>query len=71
MRPEALVVDTHPGEVIDDGYAVALVAVRTGIPLTQVRIVAVEDMIPTESPAEGPATCGRGVLAPDPVEPAL
>lgn len=46
MRPETLVADLHQGEVIDDGYAAAVVAVRTGIPFNQVRIVAVEDLIP-------------------------
>ena len=38
-RDRALKVDVRRGETIDEQYAAALVAVRTGLPLGQVRIM--------------------------------
>lgn len=38
-RPEELTVNMPHGEVIDTGYAAAVVAVRTGMPLTEMIIV--------------------------------
>ena len=40
-RPRELIVDVPPGEVMDADYAAAIVAVRTGIPLAEVTIVAI------------------------------
>ena len=38
-RPQELKVDVPPGEMIDTDYATAMVAVRTGIALDDVKIV--------------------------------
>ncbi|MGH3930466.1 MAG: hypothetical protein ACRDTF_10875 [Pseudonocardiaceae bacterium] len=38
-KPQELKVDVRRGEVIDDDCAAAMVAVRTTLPLTDVRIV--------------------------------
>jgi hypothetical protein len=40
-RPQELTVSVRPGEVIDAGYAAAVVAVRTGMPLAEVTIVTI------------------------------
>ena len=40
-RPEELTVNVPHGEVIDTGYAAAVVAVRTGMPLAEVTIVTI------------------------------
>jgi hypothetical protein len=40
-RPQEVAVHVSHGEVIDTGYAAAVVAVRTGIPLTEVTIVTI------------------------------
>jgi hypothetical protein len=40
-RPQELTVNAPHGEVIDTGYAAAVVAVRTGIPLTEITIVTI------------------------------
>ena len=40
-RPEELTVNVPHGEVIDIGYAAAVVAVRTGMPLAEVTIVTI------------------------------
>jgi len=39
IRHQELKVDVRRGEVIDDDYAAAMVAVRTTMPLADVRIV--------------------------------
>lgn len=41
--PLSLTVDVHRDEVLDADYLAAVVAVRTGTPLTQVRIIEVCD----------------------------
>ena len=38
-RPQELTVDVRPGEMIDADYATAMVAVRTGISLDDVKII--------------------------------
>lgn len=38
-KPQELKVDVRRGEVIDDDYAAAMVAARTTVPLTDVRII--------------------------------
>lgn len=38
-RPQELTVSVPRGEVVDAGYAAAVVAVRTGMPLAEVAIV--------------------------------
>ncbi|MGH3912234.1 MAG: hypothetical protein ACRDTC_02300 [Pseudonocardiaceae bacterium] len=38
-RPQEIRVDVRRGEVIDEDYAVAVVAARTTLPLDQVRII--------------------------------
>ncbi|MGQ0778137.1 MAG: hypothetical protein ACT4NY_27620 [Pseudonocardiales bacterium] len=38
-KPQELKVDVRCGEVIDEDYAAAMVAVRTTLPLADVRIV--------------------------------
>jgi hypothetical protein len=40
-RPRELIVDVPHGEVMDADYAAAMVAVRTGMPLAEVTIVAI------------------------------
>jgi hypothetical protein len=40
-RPEELTVRVPCGEVVDAGYAAAVVAVRTGMPLAEVTIVTI------------------------------
>ncbi len=40
-NPQELSVDVRRGEVIDDDYAAAMVAARTTLPLTDVRIIKV------------------------------
>jgi hypothetical protein len=40
-QPQELTVNAPHGEVIDTGYAAAVVAVRTGIPLTEVVIITI------------------------------
>ncbi|MGH3929776.1 MAG: hypothetical protein ACRDTF_07345 [Pseudonocardiaceae bacterium] len=43
-RPKELTVNLPPGEMIDAGYATGMVAVRTGMPLENVRIVKIVDL---------------------------
>lgn len=43
-RPQEIKVDVRRGEVIDAGYAAAMVAVRTSIPLRHVTIIAVTEV---------------------------
>lgn len=38
-KPQELKVDVRRGEVIDDDHAAAMVAVRTTVPLADIRIV--------------------------------
>ena len=40
-RPRELIVNVPCGEVMDAGYAAAMVAVRTGMPLVEVSIVTI------------------------------
>lgn len=40
-RPRELTVSMTPGEVMDTGYAAAMVAVRTGMPLAEVSILTI------------------------------
>jgi hypothetical protein len=40
-RPRELTVNITPGEVMDTGYAAAIVAVRTGMPLAEVSILTI------------------------------
>lgn len=42
-RPRELKVDVRRGEQIDTDYAAAMVAVRTGTPLTEVRIIDIRE----------------------------
>ncbi|HEU0089924.1 MAG TPA: hypothetical protein VFQ77_20125 [Pseudonocardiaceae bacterium] len=45
-RPQELKVDVPPGEMIDTDYATAMVAVRTGMSLDDVKIVKIADPDP-------------------------
>lgn len=41
-RPQELTVDIPPGEPLDTHYAAAVVAVRTSLPLKNVKIIKIE-----------------------------
>ena len=54
-RPQEITADFRHSDVIDDDYAAAVVAVRTSIPLNQVKIVKIvggDDTL-TNSPSGG------------------